>query len=47
MSQAYSGGSDGLALAASPTFAIMALLTGVLGGGPGGDALPGRREGPL
>jgi hypothetical protein len=24
---------DGLALAASPTFAIMALLTGVLGGG--------------
>jgi hypothetical protein len=48
MSQACSGGSDGLAtrrnagplgaadglaLAASPTFAIMALLTGVLGGG--------------
>ncbi|WP_119462072.1 hypothetical protein [Rhodospirillaceae bacterium SYSU D60014] len=26
--------ADGLALAASPTFAIMALLTGVLGGGP-------------
>src|SRR5882672_9990901 len=26
--------TDGLALAASPTFAIMALLTGVLGGGP-------------
>jgi hypothetical protein len=25
---------DALALAASPTFAIMALLTGVLGGGP-------------
>lgn len=26
--------ADGLVLAASPTFAIMALLTGVLGGGP-------------
>jgi hypothetical protein len=26
--------TNGLALAASPTFAIMALLTGVLGGGP-------------
>ena len=26
--------ANGLALAASPTFAIMALLTGVLGGGP-------------
>ena len=28
--------ADGLALAASPTFAIMALLTGILGGGPAG-----------
>jgi hypothetical protein len=28
------GAADGLALAASPTFAIMALLTGVLGGDP-------------
>ncbi|GGC86762.1 hypothetical protein [Chelatococcus reniformis] len=28
------GVADGLALAASPTFAVMALLTGVLGGGP-------------
>ena len=28
------GAADGLALAASPTFAIMALLSGVLGGGP-------------
>ena len=27
------GAADGLALAASPTFAIMALLTGVLAGG--------------
>jgi hypothetical protein len=27
------GAADGLAFAASPTFAIMALLTGVLGGG--------------
>jgi len=26
--------ADGLAFAASPTFAIMALLTGVVGGGP-------------
>jgi len=26
--------ADGLCLAAAPTFAIMALLTGVLGGGP-------------
>ena len=26
--------ADGLALAASPTFAIMALLSGVMGGGP-------------
>ncbi len=28
------GAADGLALAAAPTFAIMAVLTGVLGGGP-------------
>jgi hypothetical protein len=27
------GAADGLSLAAAPTFAIMALLTGVLGGG--------------
>ncbi len=26
--------ADGLALAAAPTFAIMALLTGIFGGGP-------------
>jgi hypothetical protein len=26
--------ADGLALAATPTFAIMALLTGLMGGGP-------------
>ena len=26
--------ADGLVLAASPTFAVMAMLTGVLGGGP-------------
>src|SRR5208337_3424121 len=31
-----------LCLAATPTFAIMALMTGVLGGGPGGYALLGR-----
>ena len=41
MSDAYTRGSaaalgaaDWLCLAAAPTFAIMALLTGVLGGGP-------------
>jgi hypothetical protein len=42
MSEAYTGGGNGsalgaadwLCLAATPTFAIMALLTGVLGGGP-------------
>jgi hypothetical protein len=42
MSEAYIGGGDAavlgaadwLCLAAAPTFAIMALLTGVLGGGP-------------
>jgi len=41
MSEAYTGGNtaalgaaDWLCLAAAPTFAIMALLTGVLGGGP-------------
>ena len=28
------GAADGLSLAAAPTFAIMALLTGVLGAGP-------------
>ncbi len=28
------GAAGGLALAASPTFAVMALLTGVLGSGP-------------
>jgi hypothetical protein len=41
MSEAYSrgeaatlGAADWLCLAAAPTFAVMALLTGVLGGGP-------------
>lgn len=41
MSEAYTrgnaaalGAADWLCLAAAPTFAIMALLTGVLGGGP-------------
>ena len=29
------GAADWLSLAAAPTFAIMALLTGILGGGPG------------
>jgi hypothetical protein len=42
MSEAYTGGrnvaalgaADWLCLAAAPTFAMMALLTGALGGGP-------------
>ncbi len=33
-SAAALGAADWLCLAAAPTFAIMALLTGVLGGGP-------------
>jgi hypothetical protein len=33
------GAADWLCLAAAPTFAIMALLTGVLGGGANGDHL--------
>jgi hypothetical protein len=33
-SAAAFGAADWLCLAAAPTFAIMALLTGVLGGGP-------------
>ncbi len=36
---------DGLALAASPTFAIMALLTGVLGGGPAAVFCSAAQEG--
>ena len=32
---AVTGAADFLYLAAAPTFAVMALLTGVLGGGPG------------
>jgi hypothetical protein len=44
------GPADWLCLAAAPTFAIMALLTGVLGGGPSDmlcsqDASP-ERNGP-
>ena len=34
LAAAARGAADGLCLAAAPTFAIMALLTGVLGGGP-------------
>ena len=36
MSEAYTGGgaADWLCLAAAPTFAIMVLLTGVIGAGP-------------
>jgi hypothetical protein len=35
MSEIYSGAVGCLSLAAAPTFAIMALITGILGGGPG------------
>lgn len=34
MNPSYQSAADGLCLAAAPTFAIMALLTAVLGGGP-------------
>ena len=46
MNAPYQSAADGLCLAAAPTFAIMALLTAVLGGGPldmlcsGTDASP-------
>jgi hypothetical protein len=40
------GAADWLSLAAAPTFAIMALLTAVLGGGPM-DALCSARDVPL
>ena len=39
--------ANGLALAASPTFAIMALLTGVLGGGPAEMLCSGAHGPPL
>jgi hypothetical protein len=39
--------ADGLALAASPTLAIMALLTGVLGGGPAEMLCSGAHGSPL
>ena len=39
--------ADGLALAASPTFAIMALLTGVLGDGPAEMLCSAARVSPL
>jgi hypothetical protein len=35
MSEIYSGAVGCLSLAAAPTFAIMALITGILDGGPG------------
>jgi hypothetical protein len=35
MSEIYSGALGCLSLAAAPTFAIMALITGILGGRPG------------
>jgi hypothetical protein len=40
------GTADWLSLAAAPTFALMALLTGVLGGGPL-DMLCSAAHGPL
>ena len=38
--------ADGLALAASPTFAIMALLSGVLRGGPAETFCSAAQDGP-
>ena len=35
MSEVHAGAVGWLSLAAAPTFAIMALTTGILGGGPG------------
>jgi hypothetical protein len=35
ISEVHSGAVGWLSLAAAPTFAIMALTTGILGGGPG------------
>ena len=34
MNASYQRAADGLCLAAAPTFAVMALLTAILGGGP-------------
>ena len=52
MSEAYTGGGDEaapgaadlLCLAAAPTFAIMALLTAVLGGGPADMPCPAAQD---
>ena len=41
------GAADWLCLAAAPTFAIMALLTGILGGGPPDMLVLGRARSPL
>jgi hypothetical protein len=40
------GAADWLRLAAAPTFAIMALLTGTLGAGRGGVLCPGGQDAP-
>ena len=39
------GAADWLCLAAAPTFALMALLTGVLGGGPPDMLCPAAQDG--
>ena len=44
---AASGAADWLCLAAAPTFAIMALLTGVLGGGPPDTLCSAAQASPL
>jgi len=41
------GAADWLSLAAAPTFAIMALLTAVLGGGPMDALCSAARDAPL
>jgi len=46
-SAAARGAADWLCLAAAPTFAIMALLTGVLGGGPADMICASAHESPL
>jgi hypothetical protein len=40
------GAADWLRLAAAPTFAIMAVLTGILGAGRGNTLCPGGQDAP-
>lgn len=48
MNASYQSAADGLCLAAAPTFAVMALLTAVVGDGPLGRLCsPGPGDSPL